>query len=153
METYISSIFDSKIFATLLGVIIGFWLSLKANRNQRYLEAAAQFREVFFDEVIACEEEIYFTKSKYKISEIMSNALIKHKKATLRFRPYIKRIQINNFDKACKEYFSNEYRFGLYVKPITGIGKDNTFEATTEKEKRDIFLHQIHRLLEFTPIK
>ncbi len=153
MIEFIIGFLDSKLFAAIIGVFCGYWLSVKANRRQRYFEAAGQFREAFFDEIIICEQEIVLDSSETKISEVMSNALIKYKKAILRFRPFIDKMDVGNFDRVCQKYCDNETRLSLHAKPVAGVCKDNTFVATNEKEKRDIFLSQIKKLLEYATIK
>jgi hypothetical protein len=151
--TFMDTIIGSGIFATIVGVLIGYWLSLKASKNQRYYEAASQFREAFFDEIILCEQDANSSDADKKILDVLSNALDKHRKAMLRFRPFVSILKINSFEAECEKFLDYGYRVGLHAKPISGVGKDNTLESTSESERRAILLTQINKLLEYAPIK
>ena len=100
---------SDTIVGTILGVVIGWLLNhCTANsivKRQEFYKAAAAFRVAFVDEYrslksIARPEDI----DDNFVMNMLSEAVAKHEKACIMFRPYLTGKQIRAFDKAWHDY-------------------------------------------------
>jgi len=131
---------DTTRMISLAGLaMIFFWvyLSIRKNRNLPRRHAAQRLLEVFQDEIRG------LNYGQEDVSELLARAWPRQEKAYLEFRPYLKRKELREFDKAWLEYSS-----WIKEKPKTILAEIfPEGSATVVYERRQLCLDQISGFL------
>jgi hypothetical protein len=99
--------------ATILGAILGalftgpitYYFTKNLIQKQEFYKAAAEFRSSFTDELRKLKS---ISSESNHIHEtwlsVLSNSIVKHENACITFKPYLKKTERINFDKAWQKY-------------------------------------------------
>ncbi|MCI5219275.1 MAG: hypothetical protein D3914_08815 [Candidatus Electrothrix sp. LOE2] len=145
-ETIVASVIG--VSGTILGVVIGWLLNHRTMnsivKRQEFYKAAAAFRVAFCDEYrtlrsIARPEEI----NDSFVMDTLSEAVAKHEKAYIMFRPYLTGKRMRDFDKAWHDYLVPKGgEVADLPKPFIDYYRESNYESCIKLalEKMDVLM-------------
>ncbi len=143
------------IIGAVLGALIAYRFALKLHNINEFNEAAEKFRTAFVEAQRLLDESKAFditAQDGDRVSDILKRHIIGHEKAMLTFRPYVPKWKLPSFDKAWKEYYSQENK---YAESLSDYAPDHVTSSVVnpkyEEQKRKLALDRIERLLDFAP--
>jgi hypothetical protein len=125
------------IFGTLLGVILGYFLSLNAAKSQCRRIAGAKLRAAFAPEIAQ-----YDLIEEGKIYDMLVAALPKHAAAIEEFRCYVPRKHQKDYQDAWNNYHRPPDARGMIYLTCYAVGKD----------RRELFKKNTDAILKFAEI-
>ena len=147
---------------SLISVYFGYLLSgrtaKKTVKLQEFYKAASEFHTAFIEIQRRLDESKSFDILKPEgtgVKTILIEFIIEHEKAMIKFRPYISKCKLTNFDNAWKIYYSQENKHSECLGEYTSKDHDTTpiIDAQYEDKIRRLVLSRIEKLLSFTEIK
>jgi hypothetical protein len=142
------------ILGTLLGVFVGapvtYFFAKKMFNHQRLVEASAQFREAFLDELILCKKKVVENNS-IEIIYTLNQQVSKHNKAILRFRPFVSKKDLKAFDNDCLLFSDYENRSNTIFADISGMSQETDLQGLNEKQIRGKVRLKIERIFKYAP--
>lgn len=150
------------IVGTLIGVLLGFLLSNHTARQtikrQEFNKAAADFHTAFIEAQRRLDESKSFdilNPDGERVRDILARFIIEHERAMIKFRPYINKSDRTSFDKAWKEYYSQETKHSECLGEYKSKNHDiaSGIDIQHEDKIRKLALSRIEKLLYFIELK
>jgi len=99
IDTIISGLMYSQLIGVLVGALITHFTAVRLAKRQQYYVAAGEFRAEFVNEIIRLR-----AASDDACVIIQSEVVERHKKAKVRFEPYLSKRKRQKFNEAWDEY-------------------------------------------------
>ena len=133
------------LIVVLLPLVGGYFLYL----HKRKQKAASKFREAFSEEIAQCKSQ-----EQFRIREVLAASMLKHEKAVILFKPFLKGEEKLEFVSAWTEYrMSNRYSSLNDFEAERGVNSDGYLREISEHEQRKKALSQLSSLIRYAPIK
>ncbi len=134
----------------LLGVIVGWFVNRLTIgytiKNQEFYKAAAAFRVAFTDEIRALKSALHPESIEDSfVKSMLTNALVKHEKAYITFRPYLSKRKQYRLDEAWKDYCCPE---GGDIAELPSLFIDYYMETHLDVSIK-LALEKIGKIMEF----
>jgi len=145
-STIIGSIIG--VSGILIGTLAGSFISRKSSsesvaasnqnaidimRRQDFNRAASEFRIAFIKEQRLLAIGTFIDKpNNLTVQKIVADSINRHEIAMIRFKPFVCKSKIRDYEKAWKEYTGNSYHFEQYAGNMLS-GKDTMALSRIEK--------------------
>jgi len=136
IDTIISGLMDSQLIGVLVGALVTYFAATRLAKKQQYYVAAGEFRAEFVNEKIRLEAA---SKDAHEI--IQSEVIERHKKAKVRFEPYLPERKRKKFNEAWEQYENG------FVRTKSPGSLDN------RRAECEVTLKQIESFLKFAKIR
>lgn len=135
IDAIISSLMDSQLIGVLVGALITYFAAVRLAKKQQYYAAAGEFRAEFVNEIIRLR-----SASDDACVIIRSEVVERHKKAKVRFEPYLPKRKRQKFNDAWEQYEN------VFVRTKARGSIDN------RRAECNVTLKQIESFLKFAKI-
>ena len=146
--------FAGGLIASSVGAYAAHRFAIDRDRRKEFQEAATQFREAFLEEIRALQKarifDVAIDSDGDRVYDILERGIVRHEKAKIRFKPFLRNCDRTRFEVAWKEYYSEgEANYHLCDYQGEQDPKSGKIRINLEIKLMELALAQIHRLLSF----
>ena len=122
-------------------------------RRQEFIKAAINFRAVFFNLLIFCQQQTTGSGTEIQVADFIIKSIARQTKAALLFRAFLDSSQSSGFDNAWKEYSQQEGWKNFRTESIISEYRVVFYDQTAEKNKRHLVASRVENLFSFAPLQ